>query len=149
VAGLGAGFVFATAASAALVELSTERSGVGSALLQAVVKLGPAFGASILGSVLNSTYQGQVQVTGLPGQAAAGVEASVFSGLAVARQLNSPALLASVRSAFVAGMDDALRLAAAVAIVAVVLAILFLPERLRAAGKTEAGQARTGPASAS
>jgi DHA2 family multidrug resistance protein-like MFS transporter len=149
VAGLGAGFVFATAASVALVELSAERSGVGSALLQAVVKLGPAFGASILGSVLNSTYQGQVQVTGLPGQAAAGVEASVFSGLAVARQLNSPALLASVRSAFVAGMDDALRVAAAVAIVAVVLAILFLPGRLRAAGKTEAGQARTGPASAS
>jgi MFS transporter, DHA2 family, multidrug resistance protein len=149
VAGAGAGLVFATAASAALVELSAERSGVGSALLQAVVKLGPAFGASILGSVLNATYQGQVQVTGLPAQAAAGVEGSVFGGLAVARQLNAPALLASIRTAFVAGMDDTLRVAAAVAVAAVVLALVFLPARMRAAGKTEAPQARTGPASAS
>ena len=64
--GAGAGLGFATSASAALVELSADRAGVGSALLQAVVKLGPAFGASILGSVLNSTYQGQVNVAGLP-----------------------------------------------------------------------------------
>ena len=62
IVGLGGGVGFATAASAALVELSADRSGVGAALLQAVVKLGPAFGASFLGSVLNSTYQAQVAV---------------------------------------------------------------------------------------
>ena len=66
IVGAGGGICFATAASAALVELSAERSGVGSALLQTVVKLGPAFGASILGSVLNGTYQGQLHLTGLP-----------------------------------------------------------------------------------
>jgi len=62
VVGAGAGLGFATAASAALVEVSADRSGVASALLQAVIKLGPAFGASILGSLLNSTYQAGVRV---------------------------------------------------------------------------------------
>ena len=59
--GVGAGISLSTAASAALGQLSAERSGVGSALMQTVTKLGPAFGAAILGSVLNSTYQAQLQ----------------------------------------------------------------------------------------
>lgn len=135
VAGAGAGLAFATAASAALVELSAERSGVGSALLQTVVKLGPAFGASILGSALNATYQAQVQahLAGLPAATAAAVHDSVFGGLAAAQQLGSPELLGAVRAAFVAGMDDAVRLAAGVAAVGVVLALLFLPARAKVA----------------
>jgi EmrB/QacA subfamily drug resistance transporter len=138
VVGAGAGLGFATAASAALVELSAERSGVGSALLQAVIKLGPAFGASILGSVLNSTYGSRVSLAGLPAQAAATVKGSVFGGLAVAKQLNSPALLDSVRTSFVAGIDDAVRVAAVVALAAVVLALAFLPGRTRATQTSEA-----------
>jgi DHA2 family multidrug resistance protein-like MFS transporter len=131
VLGAGGGLGFATAASTALVELSAERSGVGSAFLQATIKLGPAFGASILGSVLNSTYQGRIlpQVAGLPSAAAAAVQNSVFGGIAVAQQLRSSALLDAVRSAFVAGMDDALRLAAGAAVVGAVLALAFLPGR--------------------
>ncbi|MFI5260106.1 MAG: MFS transporter, partial [Candidatus Limnocylindrales bacterium] len=144
IVGLGGGLGFATAASAALVELSADRSGVGAALLQAVVKLGPAFGASFLGSVLNSTYQAQVAVTGLPASAAAAVKASVFGGLAVAQQVGSPVLLASVKGAFVAGMDDAVRVTAGVAVVAIALALAFLPARARVAQPTEAPQAHTG-----
>jgi EmrB/QacA subfamily drug resistance transporter len=132
VVGLGGGLGFATAASTALVELSADRSGVGAALLQAVVKLGPAFGASFLGSVLNSTYQAQVAVSGLPASAAAAVKASVFGGLAVAQQTGSAALLASVKAAFVAGIDDAVRITAGVALVAIVPALIFLPARARA-----------------
>jgi DHA2 family multidrug resistance protein-like MFS transporter len=131
VVGAGAGLGFATAASAALVEVSADRSGVASALLQAVIKLGPAFGASILGSVLNSTYQAQVQVASLPPTLAATVKVSVFSGLAVAQKLGSPALLDSVRTSFVAGIDDAVRLTTGVAVAAIVLALLFLPSHKR------------------
>jgi MFS transporter, DHA2 family, multidrug resistance protein len=130
IVGAGAGLGFATSASAALIELSADRAGVGSALLQAVVKLGPAFGASFLGSVLNSTYQARVSVIGLPAAAAAAVKASVFGGLAMAQQVGSTTLLGSVRTAFVAGMDDALRVTAGVAAAAIVLALLFLPGRL-------------------
>ncbi|HTS14485.1 MAG TPA: MFS transporter, partial [Candidatus Sulfotelmatobacter sp.] len=144
VVGAGGGICFATAASAALVELSAERSGVGSALLQTVVKLGPAFGASILGSVLNGTYQGQVHLTGLPAQAAATVQSSVFGGLAVAQQLGSPALLASVRSAFVAGMDDAIRVAAGIAVIGIVLTVAFLPGRVAATRAEPAERADRG-----
>ena len=129
VVGAGAGLGFATSASAALVELSADRSGVGSALLQAVIKLGPAFGASFLGSVLNSTYQAQVSVAGLPAAAAATVKASVFGAVAVAQQAGSAALLHSARAAFAAGMDDALRFAAVTTVVAIVLALAFLPSR--------------------
>lgn len=129
VVGAGGGLAFATAASVALVELSAERAGVGSALLQAVTKLGPAFGATILGSVLNSSYRAQVNVAGLPVEAADAVKASVFGGLAVAQQLGSPKLLDSVRAAFVVGMDDAFRVTAVVALAATVLAMLFLPGR--------------------
>jgi EmrB/QacA subfamily drug resistance transporter len=144
VTGAGAGLGFGTAMSVALVELDAERSGVASALLQAVVKLGPAFGASILGSVLNSTYGAQVAVSGLPASVAATVKASVFSGLEVAKQLGSAALAASARTSFVAGLDDALRLTAGVTVLAILLALLFLPSRARAAGAAEAPEARTG-----
>ena len=129
VVGVGSGLGLATAASAAIAELSAERSGVGAALVQAIVKLGPAFGATILGSVLNATYQSHVSVAGLPAAAAAQVQQSVFAGLAVAQQVGSPALAASVRTAFVAGMDDASRVAAIIAAVALVGTLVLLPRR--------------------
>jgi EmrB/QacA subfamily drug resistance transporter len=132
VVGAGAGVGLATAASTAVMELDAERSGVGGALIQAVVKLGPALGATILGSVLNSTYQSQVSVAGLPAAAASTVQQSVFGGLAIAAQLGSAALAGSVRSAFVAGMDDATRFAAVIALVAMVAALVLLPGRSRA-----------------
>ncbi len=138
VVGAGSGLGFSTAASAALVELSSERSGVGSALLQAVIKLGPAFGASILGSVLNSTYQHGLNLTGLPGTVASAVKGSVFAGITVARQLGSPTLLASVRTAFVSGMDHSVAVAAGIAVVGVLLALVFMPSRRHsAAGQSQ------------
>lgn len=47
VVGAGMGIALATASSAALAELSEERSGVGSAVLQAVNKVGGPFGTAI------------------------------------------------------------------------------------------------------
>ena len=147
--GFGSGVGLATAASAAIIELTAERSGVGSGLVQAVIKLGPAFGATILGSVLNSTYQGSVSVSGLPSDVAATVKDSVFGGLAVAAQVGSQALLESVRTAFVAGIDDALRAAAMFLAVAAVAALVIMPRRRRAtagAGGTAAGEIHGAPA---
>jgi EmrB/QacA subfamily drug resistance transporter len=136
--GLGAGICLSTAASAALNQLSAERSGVGSALMQTVTKLGPAFGAAILGSVLNSTYQAQLNPSGLPAPAAEAVKRSVFAGLAVAHQFHSPALTEAVRTAFVAGMDNGLRVSAVIALVGAVLALAFLPRRAAAGAGVDA-----------
>ncbi|HEX9043796.1 MAG TPA: MFS transporter [Candidatus Limnocylindrales bacterium] len=129
VSGVGAGIGFATAASAALVELPAERSGVGAALIQTVVKLGPAFGATILGSVLNAGYRARLDVAGLPAAAASAAQASVFGAVGIAHQLGAAGLLASARTSFVAGLDDALRVAAVIAVAGCLLGLAFLPAR--------------------
>jgi EmrB/QacA subfamily drug resistance transporter len=127
VAGLGTGIAMATAMSAALVEMTEEKSGVASAVLQAVNKTGGPFGIAILGSVLSAGYLAHLHLTGLPAPAAAAVRQSIFGGVAVASTLHSAALLASVRTAFAHGMDMALLVSAGIALAGVVLTLLFLP----------------------
>jgi DHA2 family multidrug resistance protein-like MFS transporter len=129
VVGLGMGITLATSASAALSELSPERSGVGSAVMQALQKVGGPFGTAIMGSVLSSAYQGQLQLAGLPAAVANVARGSLFGGIAVAEKLRSAALLASVRSAFVNGMDVSLVVAAGIAVAGLILALVFLPRR--------------------
>jgi MFS family permease len=143
VAGLGFGLALATAASAALVEVPKENAGVGSAVMQAVQKAGAPLSAAVLGSVIASGYHSQLSLAGLPAATADAVRSSVFAGIAVARKLGSPALLESVRSAFVHGIGLMLWVSAGLAAVAVVLALLFLPWRATAAA---AGPAATGEA---
>jgi len=127
--GFGMGVGFATAASAALRTVPSSASGVASALLQAMQKVGAPFGSAILGSVLVTVYQSNLNLAGLPPSLAAIVKQSVFAGVAVANKVHSPALLESVRHAFVQGMDAALLLSAGIAAVSVVLAAIFLPGR--------------------
>jgi DHA2 family multidrug resistance protein-like MFS transporter len=137
VVGLGMGFALATASAAALGALPAERAGVGSAVMQAVNKVGAPFAAAILGSVLNATYRGRLDLVGVPARVAGAVRDSVFAGVAAARQLGSVALLHSVRAAFVAGMDLMLWACAAIAVAGIVLALVFLPGRTAAATTTE------------
>ena len=89
VAGMGTGIAMATAMSAALVELSEEKSGVGAAVLQAVNKTGGPFGIAVLGSVLSAGYLGRLDLSGLSATAAAAARQSVFGGVAVAQKLHS------------------------------------------------------------
>jgi MFS transporter, DHA2 family, multidrug resistance protein len=127
--GFGAGLALATASSAALATIDAERSGVASALTQAVQKLGSPLSAAILGSVLNSGYIDRLDLTGLPDQAAGAVRESVYAGVEVADRLGSPELLLDVRSAFVDGLDRMLWVSAGVAVLGVLLTLLFLPAR--------------------
>jgi DHA2 family multidrug resistance protein-like MFS transporter len=127
VVGAGTGLAMATAASSALSELSVERSGVGSAVMQAFQKVGAPFGAAILGSVLNAAYRSSLDVTGLPAAAAAVAKGSVFAGEAVAHQLRSVTFVESVRNAFVHGIDVALLVSAGIAAAGIVLTLAFLP----------------------
>jgi MFS transporter, DHA2 family, multidrug resistance protein len=136
--GAGMGLALSTAASAALSELSAERSGVGSALFQAVNKLGGPFGVAVMGSVLAAAYRDAVPVAGLPAQVAAAIQKSVFAGIAVAQQTGSTALLQSVRTAFVSAMDAMLAVAAVVAVASFVLALAWMPSR--AAANADAGE---------
>lgn len=127
VVGAGMGLSMATAASAALAELSESEAGLGSALMQALNKTGGPLGTAILGSVLSSAYLAHLDLSGLTAATAASVRRSVFGGVAVAQQSGSLALLRSVHSAFVHGMDQALVVSAGVALAGALLATAFLP----------------------
>jgi EmrB/QacA subfamily drug resistance transporter len=128
-AGAGLGLALATASSAALSELSAERSGIGSAVLQAVNKTGGPLGTAVLGSILTAGYLAHLQLASLPAAASDGARASIFGAEAVAVRLHSPALLYSARAAFVHGMERSLLVSAAVAAAGIVLALVFLPRR--------------------
>ncbi len=130
VVGAGMGLAMATTASAALAELSEEQSGVGSAVMQAVKNVGGPFGAAIMGSVLHSTYQSHLRLAGLPPEATDAVKRSVFGGVAVAQRLGSASLLAAVRDAFVDGLAAALVTSSGIALLGIVLALAFLPQRV-------------------
>ena len=130
--GAGTGLGLATATGAAVSRLPRERSGVGAAVVQALQKIGGPFGAAIMGSVLGSAYQASLHPVGVPAAAAPEVRRSVFAGLAAAHRLGSPALLDSVRAAFVHGMDAALLASAGIAAAGMVLALAFLPGRAAA-----------------
>jgi MFS family permease len=129
VVGLGVGFAMPTALDAAIGALSAERSGVGSGLIQAVRQVGGAIGVAVLGTVLNTSYRGHLDVTGLPAQAAGAARESVSAGVEVARQLGSGSLLDLVRGAFVHGMDAMLWVCAGLATVGVLVALALLPSR--------------------
>jgi MFS transporter, DHA2 family, multidrug resistance protein len=128
-AGVGVGVTMATTASAALSELTADKAGVGSGVLQALKNVGAPFGAAILGSTLSASYQSHLVLAGLPGPLAEAVRSSVFAGLAVAEKLGSQALAGAVRGAFVSGMDAALWVSVGFACVGGVLALVFLPDR--------------------
>jgi DHA2 family multidrug resistance protein-like MFS transporter len=134
--GLGMGVTLATCASGAVSALSQERAGVGSAVMQALQKVGAPLGAAILGSVLSATYVARLDLAGLPPAIASVVKESLFAGIAVADQLHSAELLASVRAAFVDGMDVALVVGAGIAVAGLILTLIFLPQRTGAARAT-------------
>jgi EmrB/QacA subfamily drug resistance transporter len=135
ITGIGFGLALATAASAALVDIPKENAGIGSAVMQAVQKAGAPLSAAVLGSVLASGYHSQLPLAGLPAATAGAVRSSVFAGIAVARRIGSPALLESVRSAFVHGIGAMLWVSVGLAVAGVILALLFLPWRATAAAE--------------
>jgi len=127
--GLGLGLAMPQAMNAAIGALSAERSGAGSALISALRQVGATIGVAILGTVLSSVYSSHLAVAGLPASAADAVKSSVAAGVGVAHQLNSSALLDSVRHAFVSGMDTMLWVCAGIALVSAILGAIFLPRR--------------------
>ncbi|GID29691.1 MFS transporter [Paractinoplanes brasiliensis] len=127
--GLGLGLTMPPALNAAIGTLTPARAGIGNALLQALRQVGGAVGVAVLGTVLNSAYRSQVDVTGLPDAAGSAVRESVTSGAAVAEATGDVALGTSVREAFAYGMDRSLLVAGALALIGAVLALVMMPAR--------------------
>ncbi|WFR73595.1 hypothetical protein P9209_08270 [Prescottella defluvii] len=131
IAGIGLGLVMPTAMAAAIGELTPERSGAGSALVQALRQAGGTIGVAVLGTVLTAGYHAHLPSMQLPEPAASAVSDSVSSGVAVARQLDLPGLEEQVQSAFVHGMVSAVWVSGALSVVGAVVALVVLPLRRR------------------
>ncbi|HVT68164.1 MAG TPA: MFS transporter, partial [Trebonia sp.] len=142
-AGLGVGLVLPGAMSAAVGDLSAERSGAGSALLTAMRQVGSTIGVAVLGTVISNRYASGVAgaASGLAAQASAAVKSGVGSGVAVAHQLGSPGLLGAVRHSFVTGLDLMLWVCGGIALACALIAVIVL--------RTRRAEIATSPASAS
>ena len=134
ITGFGMGVAMATTASTAIAELGEDRAGVGSAVLQALNKVGGPLGTAVIGSVLSSAYVARLELSRLPPAVASSIRQSVFGGIAVAHTLGSPALELEVRAAFVHGMDVALEVSAGIAFAGGLLTLAFLPRVVVADG---------------
>lgn len=148
VVGAGLGLVLTTATSAALVELTPEKSGTGSAALEAIDEIGSPLGAAILGSVVSSGYLARLGLTGLSISAAVAARQSVFGGVAIANELHSASILANVRSAFAHGVDEALLVSAVIAVLSCVLTLVFLPRSNPSAQMEHTKEVKSAPRSA-
>jgi len=137
ISGVGLGFAMPTAMDAALGALSTEQSGVGSGFIQAMRQAGGTIGVAVLGTILSTTYRHHIDVTALPASLAAVAEKNVAAGVAVAQQAGMPALLMSVKSAFIHGMNNMLWVSAIIGVIDVVLALTFLPGRSAKGGTSQ------------
>ncbi|TCO47206.1 EmrB/QacA subfamily drug resistance transporter [Kribbella antiqua] len=129
VVGLSIGFTLPPVMQLATGALSTERSGAGSGLIQALRQVGGTIGVAILGTVLNSAYRDRLDVTGLPPAVADAARDSASGAVAVATKVGSPSLTESARNAFVHGMNSTLWTCCAVAVLGLLLAIAYLPRR--------------------
>ncbi|MBF6172519.1 MFS transporter [Nocardia blacklockiae] len=125
VLGAGMGFVMPSAMGMAMGELTPERAGSGSALLQAVRQAGGTIGVAVLGTVLATQYR-----SGLGGYNVDPVSDGVNAGVAVARGIGDQQMLGHVQSAFVGGMSAMLWVCAAICVVAAALAALFVRTRV-------------------
>jgi DHA2 family multidrug resistance protein-like MFS transporter len=125
--GLGLGFSLPPAMDIAMGALNTERSGVGSGLLQALRQVGGTLGVAILGTALNAGYRARLDVSGLPALVGRSAQDSPAAGVRVAGHV--PGLLGSVRGAVLHGMGSALWVCAVLAAVGAVLTVAYLPRR--------------------
>ncbi|MFC9433225.1 DHA2 family efflux MFS transporter permease subunit [Nocardia sp. NPDC057030] len=119
--GAGMGLAMPTAMGLAMGELTPERSGSGSALIQALRQAGGTIGVAILGTVLATQYRSDLGALNRDP-----ISDGVNSGVAAAHQLGDPAVLHQVQNAFVGGMAAMLWVCAALCAAAAVLAAVVI-----------------------
>jgi MFS transporter, DHA2 family, multidrug resistance protein len=135
VAGLGLGIAMPAAMNAAIGALTAERSASGTALITAMRQVGATIGVAVLGTIINDAYRGGLHVSGLSTTVAGAVRNSIGEAVQAAHALHSVALLGSIHIAYVHGLDIMLWVCAGIAVASALLARLFLPRRVTAAGE--------------
>ncbi|MET8809262.1 MFS transporter [Streptomyces sp. NPDC004546] len=127
--GLGFGLAVVPATSLVMGALPEGNTGSGTSLLETVQQLGSVLGVAGLGSLLGYGYLARLHTDGLPGEAAHAARDSIAGANAVADRLHDTALAAHAHEAFVHGMNLVLTACGSIALLAAVLAALFMPGR--------------------
>ena len=138
VIGVGNAFAMFTSLNVILGILPAAQTGAGSALTKTLSQLAASFGVAILGSILNNVYRTELadQLTVLPDRVRTVAEGSVAGATLIAVGLPAPfstALLYAAQDAYTVGMDDVLRVCAAVMVGGAVLIATFMPVRTKMA----------------
>ena len=142
ITGIGMGLTLPQATNGVLSCVPRERSGMGSAVNDAVSELGGSFGVAILGGILAFFYRSRIDETlsaapdaaaAIPEQVLATVRESLAAASVLIEQL--PGALAApareiIAAAFVTGMGWALVTGAAITLLGAILAWLFFPQRM-------------------
>ena len=130
--GAGVGLSMSPSTAAITASLPEEKQGVASALNDTVREMGGAVGIALIGSVLNSAYQANIEpaTSALPPAVAEPANEGIGGALGVTAQMGADgtALLDSARQAFVDGMVPALLLAAGLSLAAAIYTALRGPK---------------------
>ncbi|MDO8731471.1 MAG: MFS transporter [Actinomycetota bacterium] len=143
--GIGLGLTLPQATNGVLASVPTQRSGMGSAVNDAVAELGGSFGVAILGATMSLTYrqhiEGEIVAAGdrinlVPEFAVHAARESLAAASIASGQI--PSSVAKVYSevagdAFVSGMTWAMTIGALIAACGVVIAWRFFPARVEIA----------------
>ncbi|GAA4509831.1 MULTISPECIES: MFS transporter [Nonomuraea] len=127
VGGMGIGLAFTVNNDNVLATAPRERAGAAAAVSETSFELGGALGIAILGTVLNSTYAGRLEVpAGVPGEAA---RESIAGALATAESLpaaQAGQLVLAAREAFVQAVNVTALATSAMLVVVAALALVGL-----------------------
>ncbi|QLY32001.1 MFS transporter [Nocardia huaxiensis] len=124
--GVGMGLVMPASMGLATGDLSAERAGSGSALLQALRQAAGTIGVAVLGTVLSTRYRSSLgELDREP------ISDGVNAGVGVAHRTGDQGLLAHVQTAFMDGMSVMMWVCAAICLIAAILAAVFTRPQAR------------------
>jgi sugar phosphate permease len=130
--GFGMGLTMAPATDSIMGSVPRERAGVGSAVNDTTRQFGGVLGVAVIGSLLVTRYDSRVDALTLPAPARAAAQSSIGGALRVANELGGDAgrrLVEAARAGFSDGLQFASLVVAGVIALAVVVVVLFLPNR--------------------
>ena len=134
--GVGAGLAIPAVTGTVMGSLPRRYTGIGSATNGAFLQIGGAVGVAVIGSLLSTHYQNQMTPFLVPLHLPAAMQSTILGSIGglldVARHAGGmlgQLLAGQAGSAFIGGMDVALRAGALVALVGGLLALLALPTR--------------------
>ncbi|MEV0993563.1 MFS transporter [Nonomuraea sp. NPDC050202] len=125
------------ATTAIMESLPREKAGVGSAMSNTVRQVSGALGVAVLGSVLSSSYRGQMEpaLAGLPEDVRHAAGESLMATMTVVQELGAQgrALVQPAFTAFVDGMHVTALVSAVIGLLGIAVVARWMPGKVRAA----------------